>query len=149
MHLTGYRVVQSWPSAPVGNMGNKGAGQALEQLRLQVAYAARSGRGIGVLARVALNFLEKALVVLGREARMHRDDVGCRSDVDDGCEVGQDVVGHLGIDGRIGRRGRDGGHAQGVTIRRRFGGFVGTHHAPATGAVFDHHALAQRLAQRL
>jgi hypothetical protein len=64
-------------------------------------------------------------------------------------EIRQGVVGHLGVDGRVGCGGRDRGHAQRITIRRRLGCFIGTHHTAAAGLVFNQHGLAQRLAQRL
>ena len=57
--------------------------------------------------------------------------------------------GDLGVDGRIGGRGRDRGHAQLVAVGRGARGFGRADDAAAAGLVDHHHALAQRLGQRL
>ena len=91
----------------------------------------------------------KTFVVFGRKAGVHRYHIGRGRHVDDGCEVRHRVIGHLGVDGRIGRYRGHGGHAQRIAIGRGLGGFISTDHAAAAGLVLDHHALAQGLGQRL
>jgi hypothetical protein len=63
-------------------------------------------------SRVLFQFGNEALVVTGGKARMHRDHIGRGGDIDDGGEVGHRVVRDLGVDRRVGRRGRHRGHAQ-------------------------------------
>ena len=86
-------------------MGNERAGQVFEQLRLQVADTARAGRGVRVLARAFLELGKELFVIARREAGVNRNDVGRCGNVDDRGEIGQRVVGHLGVDGRVGCRG--------------------------------------------
>ena len=106
-------------------------------------------RRVRILACGLLQLSQKCLVVLGREAGVHRNDVGRGRDVDDGREVRQRVVGRLGVDGRVGGRGGDRGNAQRVAVRGRLGRFIGAHDATATRLVFHDDALAQGLAQRV
>ena len=105
LHLTGHGVVERRAGAPVGNMRDEGAGQVFEQLSLQVADTARAGRGVRVLARAFLELGKELFVIARRKAGVNRNDVGRCGNVDDRGEVGQRVVGHFGVDGRVGCRG--------------------------------------------
>ena len=62
-------------------------------------------------------------------------------------EVGQRVVADLGVDGRVGGRGRHRGHAQHVAVGRGLDHLERADRAAAAGLVLHQHLLAQFLAQ--
>ncbi len=99
----------------------------------EVAYA--------VLARVHLHLGEEALVVARRKARMHRDHVRRRRNVDDRREIGERVVGELGVDRRVGGGGRDRRHAERIAVGCGARGLGRADRAAATGPVLDDHRL--------
>ncbi|XQU69884.1 hypothetical protein OJJOAM_002615 [Cupriavidus sp. H18C1] len=127
-------------------MDHEGLGRDLELLAEHVAEAAGARRRVRILARVGLQRGQEFLVVLGREVRVDRDHVGDVGQVRDGLEVLDRVVRQLRIAGGVDRHRRHRRDADRVAVRRRLGDRVGADRAAATGAVLDHHRLAQDLA---
>ncbi len=124
-------------------MDHEGLGRDLELLAQHVAEAAGARRRVRILARVGLQHGQEFLVVLGREARVHRDHVGHVGQVGDGLEVLDRVVRQLGVAGRVHGHGRDRRDADGVAVGRGLGDGVGADRTAPAGAVFHHHRLAQ------
>ncbi|MNT08440.1 hypothetical protein D3C72_1431830 [compost metagenome] len=147
VHLTRDHIIERRARAAIRHVHHVGLGQGLEEFAVQVADAARAGRGIGVLARVRLQQGDELGQVLGRHRRVYRQHVRHVHQVGDGHEILERVVGVLGVGRRVGGHGADGGYAQGVTVRGGARDGVRADGPTAAAPVFHHNGLPELAAQ--
>ncbi len=145
--LAGQRVVQRRAHAAVRHVHQVGARGHLEQLAHHVRDRAVAGRRVGQLARFALGQLDQVGDVLGRNLGVDGHDVRHGGQVRDGREVLLAVERQVRVDGRVDAVRADGGDAQDVAVGRAAGDEGAADRTAGAAAVFDHHGLAQFLAQ--
>jgi hypothetical protein len=100
-------------------------------------------RAVEQLARVLLRIGHELGHRVGRDARVHDDDLRNRSQADDRVEIRARVVGEILEQRRIGGDDRGRAGEDRVAVRRRFRDVLGGDPADGTDAVVDDHRLLE------
>ena len=148
LHLAAHQVGERRRAAPVGHVGQLGAGHHLEQFARQMHRGADAGRGHVDLARVGLGERDELGHGAGRHRLVHLHHVGGAHQTGDRRDVLEKIERQRFIErGVDGARGR---HEQNrVAVRRRIDHRLGGDIAPCPAPVLDHHLLAEMLRQPL
>src|SRR5437870_4784891 len=141
------RVVQRRAGALVRDVDDLDLGHVEEQLARQVRDAARAGRRVRQLVRLAPRQLDQLLQVVRRHRGMHRDHERPLRELDDRRDVVHRVERQL-VQARVHRVAAR-HQQQGVTVGRRLDRKLGAQIAASAGLVLDDHLVAEPLGELL
>ena len=136
-------------AAIVGNMHQIDAGNALEHLDGEVPERPQARRGIEQLLVARSCQRLKLLQARQLERGMHHHEVGGRGHQRDRLEIGQRLVGQVGIEERADGEAADIAKEQRVAVGLRLGDDIRADIARNAAAVFDDDALAEALLELL
>ena len=121
--------------------------QLFELFPAQMQDRAEAGGAIGEIPRTLPDQRDEALHVGGGKGRMHREHDRRDSDLADGGEILDRVVGHLLVQSRVDGVGGHGRHQQGVPVGHRLCDQIGADIAAGARLVLHQELLAEERSQ--
>jgi hypothetical protein len=98
LYLAGEKILHSRRTAFVGDVENVDTGALLEQFAGDVPVRTVALRGIAERAGLCLGECDQLLNIPGRNRRMNDQNIRDHPRAGNGCEVGVNIVGQLGIE---------------------------------------------------